>query len=136
MPRVENDTSAEGRGTTDLVRNIAEDAGTLIRKEVELARQELEEVLGRWFQAVAAVALAALLATSTIVLLGFAAVAALDEAMPKWAASLVVAAMALVLSGVAALFAQKRISRAPVVPPETTRTVKEDIEWAKAQLKR
>jgi hypothetical protein len=36
----------------------------------------------------------------------------------------------------AALFGLRRMKKPSLAPEETKRTVKEDVEWAKAQLKR
>ena len=42
----------------------------------------------------------------------------------------------LVLAGGAALIGLAKMKKPPIAPEETKRTVKEDVEWAKAQLKR
>ena len=56
--------------------------------------------------------------------------------MAAWAAFLIVAGVFLLLALGAVLFAKLRMKRPPMAPEETKRTVKEDVEWAKAQLRR
>jgi hypothetical protein len=53
-----------------------------------------------------------------------------------WAARLIVAGGFLLLAGLAAAIGLLRAKRPPMKPELTVETVKEDIEWAKAQLKR
>lgn len=124
------------RSTIRLVRDIADDTATLVKKEVELARQEMLEAINARLRAGAALAGAAVLGLLVLVFLGLAAEAGLDNVMADWAARLVVAGGALVIIGGAVLFARTKLKSPPIKPEETVRTVKEDVEWAKAQLKR
>ena len=77
-----------------------------------------------------------MLALFVLVFLGIAAGLALATTMAAWAAFLIVAGAFLCLAGAAVLFAKVRLKTPPMAPEETKRTVKEDVEWAKAQLKR
>lgn len=119
-----------------LVRTIADDTATLIRKEAELARIELVDALNARLRAAIALVGAAVLGLFVLVFLGLAAEAALDGVMVDWAARLVVAGGAFLLIAMALLFARVKLRSPSMVPEETVRTVKEDMEWAKAQLKR
>jgi hypothetical protein len=49
---------------------------------------------------------------------------------------LIVGGVFLLVAGGAAMFGLRRMKTPPMAPEETKRTVKEDVEWAKAQLKR
>jgi uncharacterized membrane protein YqjE len=119
-----------------LVRSIATDTSTLVRKEIELARLELTESLTARIKAAAALAVAGVLGLLAVVFLGAALAAALDLVMPRWASRLVVAGVFLLITGAAAAFGLRRMKKPPLAPTETKRTVKEDVEWAKTQLKR
>jgi uncharacterized membrane protein YqjE len=130
------DQEQVGPSTAELLRELAEGAATLVRKEMELGRQELEETLASWFRAVAAIAVAAVLGTVTIGLLCFAAVTALSAYMPGWAAVLSIAGAAMVSSSAALVFALHRMRSQPILPHRTRQSIEEDVEWAKAQLKR
>jgi type VI protein secretion system component VasK len=58
---------------------------------------------------------------------------ALDNVLAPWASRLIVAGIFLLLAAVAVLFGRRK----PKPPLEQTkRTIKEDVTWAKAQLKR
>ena len=124
------------RSTLDLVRDIAAESQTLIRKEVELAKQEVLEAVKSKVMAVAALAAAGLFGLFVLLFVALAAAAALDLVLPAWVAALIVAGGFLLLAAPAALLGIKRMKAPSLKPEETVRTVKEDVEWARAQLKR
>jgi hypothetical protein len=124
------------RSTVELLRTIGVDLSTLAKKEVELARQEVMDGLIARAMAAGAFAAAAVLALFVVGFLGLAAAQALDGMMRPWASRLVVAGCFLLLTGIAVLFGARRAKRPSLAPVETRRTVKEDVEWAKRQLKR
>jgi putative superfamily III holin-X len=132
---------AEGQGIGDrrstpkLVRSIATDSATLVRKEVELARQEMIEALVARVKAATAMIVAGIVSLIAIVFGGAAAASALDTVMEPWASRLVVAGGFLLTAAIAAVAGMAR-KAPPFAPEKTVETVKEDIEWAKTQLKR
>ena len=121
--------------TTRLVGRMAGDVGLLIRKEVELARQEITEGISAKLQGAAAFGAAAALGLFVLGFLLAAAAAALDLVLPLWAALLIVAGVVLVAAVAAAMIGRSRM-RQPVAPEQAKRTIKEDVEWARAQLRR
>jgi membrane protein len=122
--------------TVQLVGRVAGDVGTLIRKEVELARQEITEGITARMKGAAAFAGSAVMGLFLLGFLAAAGAAALSLVMPSWAALLIVAGVFLLLALVAALFGRARM-RSPSIAPERAReNIKEDVEWAKAQLRR
>lgn len=129
--------TADGqRSTAELVRTIAADTATLVRKEVQLARQEIVEGVLAKVKGAAALAAAGVLLLFVVVFLGSAAAQGLDLVLEPWASRLIVAGGFLLLAAAAAGLGLRKMKRPPVAPEETKRTVKEDVEWAKAQLKR
>ena len=134
--KVRADEPQQERSTVQLVRDIAGDTSTLVRKEIELARQEITEVLRARVTGGAALAAGGMMALFGLIFLGIAAGAALSIVLPRWLAWLIVGGAFLVLAGGAALFGLQKMKKPPMAPAETKRTVKEDVEWAKAQLKR
>jgi VIT1/CCC1 family predicted Fe2+/Mn2+ transporter len=130
-PRPEKD-----RSTVELIRDIATDTSKLVRQQMELAKQELMEAVTARLVAAGALAAAGLFAFLFLVFGALAAAAALALVMPAWAAALVVAGAFLLLALPAVLFGIRKMKRPPLKPEETVRTVKEDVEWARAQLKR
>ena len=128
--------SRDPRSTMQLVRDIAADTQMLVRKEVELAKQELLEAVASRLMAVAALAAAGLFGLFVLLFGALAAAAALDLVLPAWAAALIVAGGFLLLAAPAALLGIRKMKAPSIKPEETVRTVKEDVEWARAQLKR
>jgi hypothetical protein len=120
----------------ELVRSISNDTVTLVRKEIELARQEILEAVTARLVAAGALGAAAVMGLFILAFLGLAAAAALDNVVRPWLSRLIVAGGFLLLAAGAAAFAVPRLKRPPIAPEETKRTVKEGMEWAKTQLKR
>jgi len=124
------------RSTIELVRAIAQDSSTLVRKELELARLEIKEAAMARAKGAAAFGAAGFMAMLALIFLAVTAAVALDIVWPKWLAWLVVGGAFLLLAGAAVMFGLRKMKRPSMKPEETVRTVKEDVEWAKAQLKR
>jgi Putative Actinobacterial Holin-X, holin superfamily III len=124
------------RSALAILKSIVEDLGMLIRMELRLAQQEIVAALVARGVGVGVLAAAGVIAFLGVIFLGLSAAAALDLVMPAWLSRLVVALGFLGMAGAAALFARGRIKSTPMVPEETKRTIKEDVEWAKAQLGR
>jgi hypothetical protein len=124
------------RSAISIVKGIVEDLGLLIRQELQLAQKEIVAALVARGIGAGAFAAAGVLALLGLVFLALAAASALDLVMPAWASRLVVALGFFGIAGAGALFARGRIKSTPMMPEETKRTIKEDVEWAKAQLGR
>ena len=117
----------------ELIKRLTEDAGNLVRQEIQLAKTEMSEK-GRQVTKPAGMlggaAVVALLAAG--VLTAFL-VLVLDEFMPTWLAALIVG---LVYLGIAAFLAkrgQAQLKQITPAPEQTIETVKEDVEWLKNQ---
>src|SRR5437764_5141245 len=126
----------DARSTPELIKAVAGDTATLVRKEVELARQEIVEALVARAKAAGALGAAGAMGLFAFLFLAVAGALALAIVLPAWAAFLIVAGVFLVLAGGSAAFGIFRMKRPPMAPEETKRTVKEDVEWAKTQIRR
>jgi MFS family permease len=124
------------RGTAPLLRSIASDISTLVTKQIELAKQEIGEMVGTRAKAVAVFGAAAVIALFVIGFLGLAGAEALDLVLPRWAAMLIMAGVFAVLSAVATLLARGWLRSGATKPKLTQESLKEDVRWAKQQLKR
>jgi uncharacterized membrane protein YqjE len=129
-------TSNGARGTGPLLRSIAADLSTLVTKQIELAKQELGEMVSTRAQAIGVFVAAAVLGLFVVGFLGMTAAEALDLVMPRWAAMLTVAVVFGILAAIAIVVARGRMRSAAAKPELTQRTLKEDVQWAKQQLKR
>lgn len=124
-------TDARDRPIGDLVKDLSSQTSTLVRKEIELARAELQEkgkVAGRGAGMLAGAAVFGLLAMGALTA---ALIALLDTAMATWVAALIVMALWAVVALVLAKAGQKALQSATPPAPQTIETVKEDIQWAK-----
>ena len=126
----------ERRSSAELLKDLGNEVSTLVRQEVQLAKAELASK-GRQFGAGGAMfgvaAAAGLGACGAFVAL---CILALALVIPAWAAALIVTAVFGAVAGVAALAGKKKVQEAaPPVPEQTVESVKEDVEWAKSQLR-
>jgi uncharacterized membrane protein YqjE len=124
------------KDTASLLRSIAADVSTLVSKQIELAKQELSEMIGARASAVGIMAGAAVLGLFVIGFLGLAGAEALALVMPRWVAMLIVGLVFAALAVVALLVARSMLRSAATKPELTKESLKEDVEWAKQQLKR
>jgi uncharacterized membrane protein YqjE len=115
--------------TPELIARIAEDAQTLVKAEIQLAKTELRADVERAVRAVKRVGAAAGFLVAALVMLMVTLVLALAVIMPAWAAALVVAVVLLAGAAVAAgLAARARPGR----PLERTRqNLREDLWWTR-----
>lgn len=124
------------RGTGPLLRTIAADISTLVTKQIELAKQEIGEMVGTRAKAVGVFGAAAVLGLFVIGFLGMAGAEALDLVLPRWAAMLIIAGVFAVLAAVAIVAARGWLRSSASKPELTQESLKEDVRWAKQQLKR
>ncbi len=126
----------EQRSVGELFKELAADAGVLVRKEVELATTE---VTGRAKVAAkdgALVAAGAACAYFAVLLLLGALVVGVGRFMPLWASALLVGAVLAVLAATLAVFGLQRLKRVETKPRETIRTLEENHRWLREQLSR
>jgi uncharacterized membrane protein YqjE len=124
-------TDARDRPIGELVRDLSQQTSTLVRKEIELARAELQQqgkVASKGAGLVAGAAVAGLLALGALTA---GLIALLDETMATWVAALIVMALWAVVAAVLAKAGRSSLQRATPPAPQTVETVKEDIQWAK-----
>ena len=124
------------RSLGELMKRLADETGTLVRQEIDLAKAEMREKgqkIGTGTGYLAAAALVGLLALGSLTAF---LILALDGVIPNWLAALIVG---LVYAAVAAYLAVRgrdtlREAGRPV-PEQTQATIEEDLEWAKNQVK-
>ena len=129
-------TPHQEESTLELVRGIAQDTSTLVRKEVELARIEITEAVMARVKAVGALGMAGVCGLLGVLFGAAAGAAGLSLAMPVWTALLIVMGAFFAIAGMAAMAGLIKMKSPPMAPEETERTIKEDVEWAKEALKR
>jgi MFS family permease len=123
-------------GVGELLKQLTQETSTLVRQEIALAKAELAEKGKRAGIGAGLMAAAAVLGLAALGALVAFFILVLAEAMAAWGAALIVTGALAVVAGVLALVGLKQLRKAtPPVPEETVESVKEDVEWAKSQLK-
>jgi uncharacterized membrane protein YqjE len=125
-------TGPEALPTPDLLQQISSDAKSLVQLEVELAKEEARVDVKKEIDLAKGAVVGALCAIFGLNMLLIACVFALaPESAPMVAA--IIGVVLLLIGGGAAFIGWKR---AEMNPLHTTRnTLKEDLEWAKRQLR-
>ena len=122
--------------TGELVKHLSEQASTLARQEVELAKAELTEKAKTAGIGAGMFGGAGLLGLLAVGALTASLILALDEGMPSWLAALIVAVVYGAAAAVVALVGRDRVKEAmPPAPEETIESVKEDVQWAKTRAR-
>jgi uncharacterized membrane protein YqjE len=120
--------------TGELVKQLSQDASTLVRKEVELARAELTEKGKKAGSGAGMFGGAGMFAAGAFGALSATLILLLAEAMDAWVAALIVTAVWGAVATVLALQGKQKVEEAgPPQPEQTVETVKEDVQWAKRQ---
>ena len=117
----------------ELVSDLTTDLSGLMRDELELAKVELKEEIGKAGRAGGMFGGAALAGYMTIVLLSFAAAWGLAELMAAGWAFLIVAVLWGVAGAVLYLRARDQLRTVNLTPEQTVVTLREDVQWAKNQ---
>jgi len=121
-----------GLSTFQLMKEIASQAGLLVKKQVELARTELRADARREAKAAGGLGLAAIGAIITVTLLLVTVAFALAQVMPAWAAGLIVSGfMALVVGVIAGVSWTRRVKK----PMEhSRRELRQGVRFAKERF--
>ncbi len=119
----------------ELFSELSKGMSTLVRQEVQLAKTEISEKVSNTVKNVGL-----LVAGGTIAFVGFqalvaAAILALARVLPGWLAALIVALVLLVIAGILATKGLATLKKQSPVPRQTAETIKEDVQWAKQQMK-
>jgi uncharacterized membrane protein YqjE len=115
-----------------LVHDLSQQIPELIRSELRLAQVEVAEKGKRAGFGLGMFGVSGLLAFFGVAALLTTAVLALDQVMPAWLATLVVALVLLAGAGVVALLGKNQVSQAtPAMPERAVQGLKEDIATIK-----
>jgi uncharacterized membrane protein YqjE len=113
-----------------LMKEVTEDLSTLVRKEIELAKQELGQSVNAKLKGAALVAIAGVMGFFALIFALLAIRDALTLVVSEWAADLITMG-ALLLIGLIGILVARRKLATPVSAEMTKQTIKEDVEWAK-----
>jgi len=114
----------------DLVQLASKDLSLLVKKEVDLAKAELQVAAKDAAKGAVGLVVAAVLALGGSIMALFTIAEALNEFLPRPLAFLITALLFFLLAGVAALVGLTTVKKVKG-PQRTVTTVKDDIAWAK-----
>jgi len=126
-PRVPTSEASTG----ELIAQASADISTLIRDEIQLAKQDLATSGKRLGIGAGMFGAAGTLVFYGVGVLIAAAVLGIAEALDAWLAALIVGGALFVLAGIAALVGKMRVSRVGEAPRERVESVKADVAAAR-----
>ena len=138
-PRLDDRTrpSTGSKSTAQLIHDVSELVPRLVREELALAKAELAEKgkhAGLGAGLFGGGGLVAFLGLATLIA---AAVLGLAEAVPAWAAALIVGAVLLVLAAVLAQVGRSQVRQAvPPLPTQAVDSTKHDVQVVKESVRR
>lgn len=123
-------TSESTKSAGQLMKEVTEDMSTLIRKEIQLAKQEVGASVTAKLKGAAIIAVAGVLGFFALIFLLLAIRDGFDTFLWTWVADLLTAVVLLAIGGAGAMVAKKKLST-PFNTELTKQTIKEDVQWAK-----
>ncbi|MFP5310221.1 MAG: phage holin family protein [Actinomycetes bacterium] len=130
------DGTIDDRSTAEVLRSVTTNAQTLVRKEVELAKLELQEGLSQQVKAIVLLLVAAVLGLFVLAFAGVTAAKALEQTLAAWVAWLIVTGAFTLIAVVAVFVAKGILGRSSLSPEQTTTSIQENVAWAKQRLGR
>lgn len=118
-----------------LMKEVTEDLSTLVRKEVELVKQEVGQSISTKVKGVVIIAIAGSLGFFGLIFGLLAIRDGLDETLWTWVSDLATMALLFLFAAVAAMVAKKKLTT-PISTDLTKQTLKDDVEMVKSLGKR
>lgn len=139
QPRTEDlykgDAAVPDKSAGQLVKEVTEDISTLVRKEIELAKQEVGTSVTAKIKGVGILVGVGVLAFFMLIFGLLAIRDGFDELWATWIADLATMGIIAVVGFVAVLIAKKKLST-PLSTELTKKNIKEDVELMKSLGKR
>ena len=124
--------SGDDRSASELLRDLSQQTGDLVRQEMELAKAELRvkgKAAGLGAGMFGAAGIAGLYALGALTA---AAILALAIVLDAWLAALIVGLAYGAVAGILALTGKRKVEQAtPPVPEQAIESSKEDVDWTK-----
>lgn len=127
--------SGNGRGSEKsagtLMKEVTEDLSTLIRKEIELAKQELGAAVSAKVRGAAIIAIVGILGFFALIFVLLAMRDGFNEVLPAWAADFATAAVLITIGIIGAMVARKKLAT-PISTELTKLSIREDVDTLKS----
>jgi len=128
---------ASDASTSELVRQAADQISRLVRDELALARAEMTEKGKQVGLGAGLLGGGGLVVLYGVAALLVAVVLGLAEVMPAWLAALIVALALFAAAAVMAVLGRRKVEQAtPLIPKETARSIKADIDEVQERARR
>ena len=124
------------RSLGEIVGDISRDLSALVRQEIDLAKTEAKQEMGKAGKGAGLLGGAGVAGLLTLIFLSLALTYLLHNWMPAELAALIVGLLWAVVAAVLAARGRKDLKRANPQLPTTQQTLKEDVQWAKEQTNR
>jgi uncharacterized membrane protein YqjE len=120
------------RPTGELLKQLSDQTSTLVRKEIELAKLELQEKARRAGVGAGMFGGAGVFGLYAVGALTACIILALATLLPGWVAALIVAVIYAAVAAVLALRGKGQVKAAtPPMPEQAVDSTKEDVAWVK-----
>lgn len=124
------DDGVNQRSVGELFGQLTTDMSTLMRKEIELARIEIKEEVGKAGKAGGMLGATAVAGYMALLMISFAIAWGLAEVMPAGLAFLLVGIAYAVVAAVLYSKGRAELDKVNPTPTQTIETLKEDAQWA------
>ncbi len=127
--------SKDERSIGELLGDLMQQTGTLVRQEVKLATTELSDKASRVGKDVGALAVGGAIAYAGFLALLAAIIIGLGQlGLPWWIAALIVGVVVVAIGGLMVQKGLTALKHQNMMPQQTITSLKEDQTWAKEQI--
>jgi len=119
----------------DLISRLSEQAGGLIRDEVQLAKTEMSQNAKRAGKGIGLLAAGAALGYAGLLAAIATCIILLALVVKLWIAALVITGIVIAAALLLVMLGRNAMRRQSLAPTHTLETIREDVEWARAQMK-
>jgi tetrahydromethanopterin S-methyltransferase subunit C len=123
------------RSFAELFQDIVVNVQEIIRSEFRLAKAEVREEADKARKSVSMLGAGVVIGLYALGFLLLAAVYGLETVVPSWLAALIVGAAIAIVATVLLSMGRNRIKQVHPVPEKTVATLKENVQWAKHQVR-
>ena len=128
-------TASNGRTMSEVLQDIVANIQEIVRSEFRLAKVEINEEATKAIRSSIPLVIGVLFSLYALGFILLAVVHALSLVVDAWLAALIVGFGVLVISMILVSVGRKRFKQVKIVPEKTVVTVKENVQWAKHQIR-
>ena len=128
-------TTSNGRTMSEVLQDIVANIQEIVRSEFRLAKVEIHEETTKAVRSSIPLVIGVLLSLYALGFILLAVIHALSMVVDAWLATLIVGVGVLVISMILVSVGRNRFKQVKVVPEKTVVTVKENVQWAKHQIR-